>query len=134
MFPEMEPGEVRQRVLFDDGRLVVGEFIWNARTIGERRKSVTGIGHLLVVPWSPVRITHEGREPIVAEPRTVVFYQPRQAYQAEQLVERAERSYFIGMSRETLAECLTSSESCETDEILSAFAAGHGPCPEDTFL
>jgi AraC-like DNA-binding protein len=71
-----------------------------------------------------VRITHEGGTPIVAEPRTAVFYQPHQPYAAEQLVERPERSYFIGMSRRTLVECAGR----------EPFPFSHGPCDSMAFL
>ena len=63
---------------------------------------------------------------IVAEPRTAVFYGPRQAYTAEQLVQQPERSYFIGMSRRTMSECL----NAEVEK--PPFA--HGPCDARVYL
>jgi AraC-like DNA-binding protein len=119
--------QVLQRYLFHDDELVVGEFIWNARQVGERRRSVTGArGYLIVIPWSPVRITHDGGRTIVAEPRTAVFYEPRQPYAAEQLVTRPERSYFIGLSQATMGECLR--------DDLEKLPFTHGPCDDQAFL
>jgi AraC-like DNA-binding protein len=119
-----ETPRIRRRRLFEDRQLVIGEFVWDARRIGERRRNVTGRGRLLVIPWSPVRITHDGGQPIIADPQTVVFYGPYQPYEAEQLVQRPERSFYFNLPDELLDEW--------TDK--RPLPMSHGPCDSAAFL
>src|SRR3954469_9894499 len=80
-------GAQRSQTLYRDGSVAIGEYRWDAPRAGMRRTSGTGDICLIAIPKTAVRITHEGKRPVIADPCTAIFYNPGQAYTAEQLLD-----------------------------------------------
>src|SRR3954465_3842598 len=98
----------RSRQLFREGGVVVGQYVWEARRAGIRRDSWIGPFPLIAIPWTAVRITHQGRAPAVGASCTGIFYKPNTSSVAEQLLDdQPERTVYIVPDRQTLRACLS---------------------------
>jgi hypothetical protein len=95
------------RTIYERGDLLVGDFHCPPGDPLWREQNVIGSGHLVVFPGTGVWITQSGRDPLVADPNHVVFYNRGQTYR------RARRSFRMA----TRSSCAWCSSTIERDSF-----------------
>lgn len=82
-----------------------------------------------------MRITHEGRAPVVADTCTGIFYNPNTPYVAEQLLDdQPERTIFIVPDDQTLRACLSEIDERVADDPSRPLRFDHAPIDAGTFI
>jgi AraC family transcriptional regulator len=113
------------RTLFEDGRLVLGEYwcppesrCWHGLN------NVSAAPHV-IFPRTPVTIRQLGREPVVCDRNHVLFFNPGQRFFRSLRSRDGDHSYYVELTPETL---FTLSGG------LTAFPFAFGPCDPAVFL
>jgi AraC-like DNA-binding protein len=130
--PEPAEGGVHRRVF--EGELVyVGLFHcrpWHPLFHDDRITT----GDLVVFPRSSVYITHEGHEPLVADPNVVVFYNRGQAYERGKLSAAGDFSEYFGFQPQILWNVLQRYDPGSRDRPENPFRFTHAPSDAHSYL
>lgn len=91
-------------------------------------------GYLLVFPRTSVSITHVGREPVVASPNVVMFYNLGQEYRRGKVSERGDVCEWFAFHPEVIVDALKHYDVTVLDRADRPFRFTHGPSETGTFL
>lgn len=89
---------------------------------------------LFAFPRESVWIQHEGREPFVADPNTVTYYNSGQVYTRHKLSARGDLCEWFAVCPEAIAGTLAAHEPAAVDRIDRPFPFTHGPSNPDSYL
>lgn len=129
---------IHQSQLYARGAVTIGRLVWNAhQRDAQTRASRVGPAHLMVIPRYPVRITQHGAgdgKPFIADPASAVFYNARQPYVAEQLVEDGEETVYFGVDASFVHEVAAQFGAARrADDADRPLPFTHGPCDPRSF-
>lgn len=91
-------------------------------------------GHLLVFPRTCVRITHEGREPVVASPNVVMFYNEGQIYERAPISERGDLCEWFAFSPPVIVDTLSNFDPDACEHPDQPFSLTHGPSDAGSYM
>jgi len=114
-----------ETVLYDSELILVGEFRLSPGADLWRQLNAIERGPLAVFPATSVFIQHSGREPVLATPNHVVFYNPGQLYRRELHDPRGDLSIFVVLHPPLFARLLGDREGLPFT---------HGPSAADAYL
>ena len=89
---------------------------------------------LFAFPREGVWIEHEGRDPFVADPNTVTYYNRGQRYRRRRLSSRGDQCEWFAVAEEAIAEILAAHEAAAIDRPRSPFPFTRGPSDADSYL
>jgi AraC-like DNA-binding protein len=91
-------------------------------------------GTLLVFPRTSVTITHVGKEPVVADQNTVMFYNDGQIYSRGQLSEKGDLCEWFYVEPQLVADAIRSFDQHVDDHPFAPFSFSHGPSDATSYL
>jgi AraC-like DNA-binding protein len=91
-------------------------------------------GHLLVFPRTSVCITHDGREPVIATPNVVMYYNRGQPYYRSPISERGDLCEWFAYAPAVVAEALRPYDLRIEDHWEQPFDFTHGPSDSASYL
>jgi AraC-like DNA-binding protein len=91
-------------------------------------------GHLLVFPRTSVCITHAGKEPVIATPNVVMYYNRGQPYRRSPISERGDLCEWFAYAPEMVAEALRPYDMRIEDHLEHPFNFTHGPSDATCYL
>ncbi len=91
-------------------------------------------GYLLVFPRTSVRIRHEGRRPVVADPNVVMLYNRGQVYSRDKLSERGDYCDWFRFDPKTIVQAMRPFDPAVDDRWDAPFRFTHGPSDPETYL
>jgi len=91
-------------------------------------------GTLIVFPRTSVTITHAGKEPVVADPNTVMFYNDRQIYSRGKLSDKGDLCEWFGFEAQLVADAVRSFDARVDDHPFEPFGFSHGPSDTTGYL
>jgi len=119
--------------LFDSALVTIGQF--RCPTTNPRFEDTGPIGgHIIVFPRTAVTITHEGKEPVVADPATTMLYNRGQAYTRGRLHERGDISDWFSFSQDAVLQAMADIDPWVQDTPEAPFKFTHGPSASRLYL
>ncbi len=91
-------------------------------------------GHIIVFPRTSVRITHAGRDPIIADPNVVMFYNDGQVYRRAKISERGDLCEWFAFAPTVITDALRDYEPATADEPDRPFRLTHGPSNPQSYM
>ena len=91
-------------------------------------------GHYLVFPRASVYITPEGKQPIVADPNVVIFYNRYQLYRRARLSDQGDASVYFDFSPKALLDALRPYDPAVMERPHQPFTLDHGPSDPQSYL
>jgi AraC-like DNA-binding protein len=91
-------------------------------------------GYLLVFPRTSVRIRHEGKRPVVADPNVVMLYNQGQVYSRDKLSERGDYCDWFRFHPKTLVQAIRPFDPAVEERWDNPFHFTHGPSDPETYL
>jgi AraC-like DNA-binding protein len=91
-------------------------------------------GNLLVFPRTSVRIRHEGKRPVVADPNVVMLYNQGQIYYRDKLSERGDLCDWFSYHPKVIVEAMRPFDPTVDERWNNPFRFTHGPSDPDTYL
>ncbi len=132
IWPRQQP-PARENILFESDSMTIGHF--RCPTNDPSFEDTGPIaGHVIVFPRTAVTITHEGQEPVVADPSTAMLYNRGQLYRRGRLHERGDISDWIGFGDDALVEAMSEVDPHVKDRPESPFRFTHGPAANRLYL
>lgn len=123
-----------QRWRYRASWFTLGEFRCPPGHARWNRVNIIGRDPLLAFPHTAVAIDQRGREPVVATPNHVVFYDPGQEYRRELRDERGDECVFVEVEARTLERLVDTSGASRTAHGGFRFPFVSGPSSARTFL
>jgi AraC-like DNA-binding protein len=90
--------------------------------------------HLFVFPRTSVRIRHQGREPFLASPNLVTFYNPGDEYRREPVSAEGDHCDWFAVAPEVAAEVVGDVDARAAERPPKAFRFTHGPSDSCSYL
>lgn len=121
------------RIIFDGDLVRVGLFRcrpWHDLFKNDEQASA----HHLVFPRTAVIITHDGYEPVITDPNTVLFYNKHQTYQREKLSETGDFCEYFSFSQEALLDTMRAYDPTVLERPERPYPTTHAPSDAHTFL
>lgn len=91
-------------------------------------------GHLLVFPRTCVRITHEGGNPVVANPNVVMFYNEGQSYRRAAVSQKGDWCEWFAYCPTVIADALEGYDPTAIERLDHPFALTHGPSDATSYM
>lgn len=91
-------------------------------------------GTLLVFPRTSVTITHEGKEPVVADPNSVMFYNDEQVYWRGKLSDKGDLCEWFNYDPSLVADAVRAFDPSVDDNPHTPFSSSHGPGDATSYL
>jgi len=91
-------------------------------------------GALMVFPRTSVTITHVGKDPVVADPNTVMFYNDGQVYSRAKLSDQGDLCEWFGFEPALVTEAVRSFDPQVDDHPREPFLFSHGPSDTTSYL
>jgi AraC-like DNA-binding protein len=91
-------------------------------------------GTLMVFPRTSVTITHAGREPVIADPNTVMFYNDEQVYWRGKLSEKGDLCEWFNYDPVLVADAVRAFDPSVDDRPAKPFSSSHGPGDTTSYL
>jgi len=91
-------------------------------------------GVLLVFPRTSVTITHAGKDPVVADPNVVMFYNHGQVYSRSKLSEKGDLCEWFGFDPGLVADAIRPFDAHVDDRPLQPFRVSHGPSDATSYV
>lgn len=138
MFKELSPDAAAverpvNRIIFDGDLVRVGLFRcrpWHDLFKDDERASA----HHLVFPRTSVIITHDGYEPVVTDPNTVLFYNKHQTYRREKLSEVGDVCEYFSFSPGALLDTMRAYDPTVLDRPEAPYPTTHAPSDAQSYL
>ena len=89
---------------------------------------------LIVFPRTSVTITHAGKEPVVADPNTVMFYNDGQVYSRGKLSDKGDLCEWFAFAPTLVADAIRSFDAYVDDHPFEPFQFSHGPSDTTSYL
>jgi AraC family transcriptional regulator len=90
--------------------------------------------HLIVFPRLPVQISYTGRDPVLADPTTVMLYNRGQAYRRGALTEQGDRCDWLAFAPALLSEAIACYDPAAAEQEQQIFTFTHGPSDPRSYL
>jgi AraC-like DNA-binding protein len=91
-------------------------------------------GTLMVFPRTSVTITHAGKNPVVADPNTVMFYNNGQIYSRGRLSEKGDLCEWFNFDPRLVADAIRPYNAHVDDHPVEPFSFSHGPSDTTSYL
>ena len=91
-------------------------------------------GTLIVFPGTPVTITHVGKEPVVADPNTVMFYNDGQVYSRQKLSDKGDLCEWFRFDPALVADAIRAFDAHVDNDPGTPFRFSHGPSDTTSYL
>ena len=138
MLKEVVPGSAAEarglnQVIFDGDLVRVGLFRcrpWHDMFKNDRR----ALADYVVFPRTSVMITHDGDDPIVADPNTVLFYNKYQTYEREKLSETGDFCDYYTFSQEALLDTMQAYDPSVRERPERPYPTTHAPSDSQSYL
>ena len=91
-------------------------------------------GHLLVFPRTSVCITHDGKDPVIATPNVVMYYNRGQPYRRSPISERGDLCEWFAYGPAVIAEALRPYDMHIEDHWEQPFDFTHAPSDPASYL
>lgn len=91
-------------------------------------------GALVVFPRTSVTITHAGKDPVVAGPNIVMFYNHGQIYSREKISEKGDLCEWFGFDPKLVADAIRPFDPFVDDHPFEPFQFSHGPSDSASYL
>ncbi|MFZ0545183.1 MAG: AraC family transcriptional regulator [Candidatus Promineifilaceae bacterium] len=128
------PGSISDRnVVFSSPLLEIGLFrcpTWSPSF----QDSGPAQRHLLVFPRTSVKIQHEGKRPVVADPNVVMLYNQGQIYSRTKLSDRGDLCDWFSYHPKVIVEAMRPFDPTVDERWNNPFCFTHGPTDSDTYL
>lgn len=121
-------------IVYESPRLTLGEFHCDPEDRRWSEENRADEGHFVVFPGTPVRIAQDGRDPVVATPNNVMFYNRHQTYRRALVSARGDHCVFVLVSPQVLEEISRALVPELTDPEVAPFPFSNGPCAASTYL
>jgi AraC family transcriptional regulator len=129
----MQPYEDESRLLYQGSLVFIGQF-----RRGPRHPYFGGPhqirGTLLVFPRTSVTITHEGKEPVVADPNAVMFYNDEQVYWRGRLSDEGDLCEWFNYDPRLVADAVRAFEPSVDEHLDAPFSSAYGPSDPASYL
>ncbi|HEX6385873.1 MAG TPA: helix-turn-helix transcriptional regulator [Anaerolineae bacterium] len=119
-------------ILFDSELLQIGTFRCPA-SYPQFENTGPISGYLIVFPRTSVRIIHNGRLPVVADPNVVMFYNKGQHYRRSKLSERGDLCDWFAFRPQAVVDTIRPHDPWVDDRWEMPFIFTHGPTPPDCY-
>ncbi|HYN87529.1 MAG TPA: helix-turn-helix transcriptional regulator [Ardenticatenaceae bacterium] len=123
-----------QTILFGGASVRIGSFHCPPAHPTFENTGPIGVWPLVVFPRTSVTITHAGRQPVVADPNVVMFYNPRQDYRRGRLSERGDLCEFFAFDPAILLDALRPFDPEARERPTRPFTLTHGPSDSHSYL
>lgn len=120
-------------IIFSSSLMLMGAFrcpIWSPSFLDSGPTN----GYLLVFPRTSVRIQHEGKRPVVADPNVVMLYNRGQVYSRDKLSERGDMCDWYSYHPKIIVEAMRPFDPAVDERWNTPFRFTHGPSDPDTYL
>ena len=91
-------------------------------------------GTLLVFPRTSVTITHAGKDPVVADPNTVMFYNHGQIYSRGRLSSKGDLCEWFNFDPSLVVDAIRPYHAHVDDHPVEPFSFSHGPSDTTSYL
>lgn len=91
-------------------------------------------GTLIVFPRTPVTISHAGKEPVVADPNTVMFYNDGQVYSRQKLSDKGDLCEWFRFDPALITDAIRTFDAHVDDDPGTPFQFSHGPSDTTSYL
>jgi AraC-like DNA-binding protein len=91
-------------------------------------------GTLMVFPRTSVTITHTGKDPVVADTNTVMFYNDGQVYSRDKLSDKGDLCEWFSFDPKLVADAIRSFDAQVDDHPSEPFLFSHGPSDTTSYL
>ena len=91
-------------------------------------------GVLIVFPRTSVTITHVGRNPVVADPNVVMFYNHGQVYTRGKLSDKGDLCEWFGFDPQLVGDAIRAYDAHVDDHPFQPFQFLHGPSDTTSYL
>ena len=121
------------RIIFDGDLVRIGLFRcrpWHDLFKDDERASA----HHLVFPRTSVIITHDGYEPVVTDPNTVLFYNKHQTYRREKLSDKGDICEYFSFTPEALLDTMQTYDPSVLDRPERPYPTTHAPSDAQSYL
>jgi AraC-like DNA-binding protein len=129
----MQPHEDKSRLIYQGSLVSIGQF-----RRGPRHRSFSGPhqirGTLLVFPRTSVTITHEGKEPVVADPNSVMFYNDEQVYWRGRLSDKGDLCEWFNYDPQVVADAVRGFDPSVDERPTTPFSFSYGPSDPISYL
>jgi AraC family transcriptional regulator len=129
----MRDDQDQSRLIYQGSFVLIGQF-----RRGPRHPYFGGPhlirGTLLVFPRTSVTITHAGKEPVVADPNTVMFYNDEQVYWRGKLSDRGDLCEWFNYDPGLVTDAVRAFDPSVDDRPNTPFSSSHGPGDTTSYL
>lgn len=129
----MRDDEDASRRIYVGSLFHIGQFRRGPRHPNFRGPHANG-GTLMVFPRTGVTITHAGREPVVADPNVVVYYNEGQIYSREALSDKGDLCEWFGFDHTLVADAIRPFDPRVDEHPLKPYSFSHGPSDTTSYL
>ena len=91
-------------------------------------------GTLIVFPRTSVSITHAGKDAVIADPNTVMFYNDGQIYSRHKLSNQGDLCEWFGFDPRLVADAIRAFDAHVDDHLFAPFLFSHGPSDTTSYL
>jgi len=91
-------------------------------------------GTLIVFPRTSVTITHCDKDPVVADPNTVMFYNQGQIYSRDKLSDKGDLCEWFNFDPKLVVDAIRPFDACVDDHPCTPFQFSHGPSDTTSYL
>jgi len=123
-----------ERLIYIGTYLRIGQFSRTPAHPKFHGPLITGGGPIVVFPRTSVIITLAGKNPVVADPNRVMFYNGCQVYSRDNLSERGDRCEWYRFDEELVADAVRPYDAWVDDHPSMPFRYSHGPCDTRIYL
>lgn len=129
----MRPDQDESKAIYRGAFFTIGQF-----RRGPEHSNFSGPhqigGTLMVFPRTGVLIAHAGKEPVVADPNTVMFYNDGQVYSRHKLSEKGDLCDWFGLDSRLVADAIRPFDTGVDDRPCHPFDHSHAPSNATTYL
>lgn len=129
----MRPDQDESKAIYRGAFFTIGQFRRGPDHSNFRGPHQIG-GTLLVFPRTGVLITHAGKQSVVADPNTVMFYNDGQVYSRHKLSEKGDLCDWFGFDSRLVADAIRPFDAHVDDRPCHPFAHSHAPGSARTYL
>jgi AraC family transcriptional regulator len=121
------------RKIYDGAFFSIGQFRRGPKHLNFHGPHRIG-GTLIVFPRTSVTITHTGKDPVVADPNTVMFYNDGQVYSRDKLSDKGDLCEWFGFDPKLVADAIRCFDRHVDDHPIEPFQFSHGPSDTTSYL
>lgn len=129
----MRPDQDESRIIYRGAFFSVGQFRRGPNHSDFGGPHQIG-GTLMVFPRTSVIIAHAGKEPVVADTNTVMYYNDGQVYSRHKLSAKGDLCDWFGLDHQLVADAIQPFDPHVEDHPCMPFSFSHGPSDAAVYL